>query len=373
MKKKRRPREFTTPESLAYHPINNLFRNPKAVKIISERGEEGFSFADLRYLLSEDRPSFPMKKCPKHGDCTKCKKAELCSQKILKEWVKIFSMDELQGLTIYRNRSNLVADLDRLRLEGYIVKMGKRYCENRRIPENVNPGQVSSEYLKKLLRNCPRDFSWYNEIAHFLYLERTTAEECVDDFQLLYAFIQSINVILGKIVMRTWLRDIGALFETELSELESDRVKLHLRKHLRSYVERKLTSWNVNKGDFKTELKEIFEKDLGIGKRKATKTEKEIEKADEIAMKAIREMSEAIGIVPSTKSWSRLYPSIIPRKKGERKKEVERIKKILNEEQEFLKYFNPLTDKWSPLRITLDPVVIIQYPKVAIPCYEPHS
>src|SRR5271157_4108319 len=47
----RKPRTFTTPETLATHPIIALFNRPDIRMIMKVHGETGLRFAEIQYLL----------------------------------------------------------------------------------------------------------------------------------------------------------------------------------------------------------------------------------------------------------------------------------------------------------------------------------
>ena len=56
-RRERRPRHFTTSESLASHPIVELFDREDVQEIMRKTRHDGLTFSEIQYLLCEEKPA----------------------------------------------------------------------------------------------------------------------------------------------------------------------------------------------------------------------------------------------------------------------------------------------------------------------------
>ena len=283
-RRERRPRHFTTSESLASHPIVELFDREDVQETMRKTRHDGLRFSEIQYLLCEEKPApRTAKTCPKKTDCTKCSMIDRCDRARFAIWFDV--KDRIKK--VYARRSNMADNLNRLCRERYLQPAGRgHYIRGERKGNKVGAYAISSRKWK-LLDVMNRQFPDEVRIAEdgrFL-IAGAKAGDVVEVLRKLDPHIQAIEEGLFLLTVRQALRQVSERFIREVAATNDKIDKLRLQRYMMDHIGLRLASWGLDEHEFASELSQIGEHAFGL----TTDERLEAERKLGIETEAVRE------------------------------------------------------------------------------------
>ena len=282
-RRERRPRRYITSESLAYHPVVELFDRKDVREILRKTSRDGMSFSEIQYLLCEEQPAPKIpKSCPKETDCTECSMIDRCRKARFAMWSDVKGRI---GKEVYARRSNLADDLHRICEERYLQPPEDRgfYIRGERKGSKVSAYAISSRKWK-LLDAMSRQFP--GEV-------RIMDSRSVIVLKKLDVHIQAIEEGLFILTVRQALRQVLKRFAKEVATTDDKVDKLRLQRYLVDHIVLRLASWGLDEREFDAELSQIREHPLELTADERLVAEVELKIEAESIREPKKEVSKA--------------------------------------------------------------------------------
>lgn len=367
----RRERKFTTPETLAMHPVVRLFNHPRVIEVLSARGESTLRFSDLQFLLCREEPATVPRNCPEATNCVECPLFKKCLRDLPGVWIKSFSRDELEDMKVFSSKPHLFDDLNRLVDEGYIRRVKRGCYEPSRGVQFEYSTAALKKYLGRVANECPAEFVHIDVQAYFLFLDRDLIENFKEDFKDLCTRIDRVRRKLGELMMKSILNDVSKAFRKELSRLSDDRDKVYLQRYLKDHVSIQLANLGLEEKQFKDDLSSIYKAELNIDKTKLKRIEKEIEVEKKTVREAKRKISEAFWLERKRSPWAEKYESLMAgADEAPSKDEIDGVKEILRREEDFQEGFSDSDMCIRHNALENSPFIVMEYSPIILPVCE---
>lgn len=261
-KKGRSQRRFTTPETLAAHPIVLLFDQLDMQKIMKDNKETGLRFSELQYLLCKEGPAIDMmKECSRQRECDKCQRFKKC------KIVRYSCLSEVRkNITQpYDRRSNLGDDLKRLVKERYLNHDHWGYYERGERGKVHDAFFASSAKRVRLLSSLERKFKGQ---VHLVDGGRfAVIDDQWDDEKALgraVSLARELNEELVKLAVRRRISALVIEFGKHIAIEEVRERRVRLQDQLIRHIRTRLAIWGLEESDFSDDLERIQNLDLGI-------------------------------------------------------------------------------------------------------------
>ncbi len=258
----RRERRFTTPETLATHPIIKLFDMPEIQKIIRDNGETGLRFSELQYILCRSGPMVNMvHTCSDSHKCENCLKRKKCRIKRYKGLSPVMKIVEQS----YGRRSNMADDLTRLVNEGYLIRRRWGYYERGERGADRDAPFIASTRRAEILRVLKRRFG---EKVHLVNSGRFVM---IDDYQVdeivatrLNSLVHDLDEELLRLTLRRGLGRLADEFGKHIAMENDLEERVRLQDYVLKHIATRLALWGLKEDDFPDEITRIRHLDLGV-------------------------------------------------------------------------------------------------------------
>lgn len=292
-RRERRPRRYITSESLASHPVVELFDRKDVQEILRKTNRNGLSFSEIQYLLCDEEPAPKTPKtCPKKTDCAECSMIDNCRKARFAMWSAVKTRI---GKPIYVRRSNLADDLHRFCEEHYLHPPDERGCYTRgeRKGSKVDAYALSSrkrKLLEEMNRQFPDEVRIVNGRSVIVGAKDGDADEVLKELD---SHIQAIEEGLLLLTVREALRQVSKRFLREVAATNDKADKVRLQGYLMDHISLRLASWGLDEIEFEAELLRIREHPLGLTAAERLEAESALSKEAEAVRGPKIEVSKA--------------------------------------------------------------------------------
>lgn len=296
---KRRQRSFTTPETLATHPIVLLFDRPDIQRIMHENGETGLRFSELQYLLCKSSPNIKMRReCSRQRKCKDCRKHEKC-----RTWrYERLSAVKDAVAELYDRRSNMADDLDRLVDKNYLIHLRwGYYTRGERKSEREGPF-ASSTRRAALLRTLERKFKDQVHLVdkgRFVLIGNSWVDEAAG--ARVISLARELDEELVKLTLRLRVSRLADEFEKHIAIEMNAEARVKLQDYLLKHIKTRLSLLGLREREFSNDLARIRHLNLGVSPKERSEIMNKIEQE--------RWMLDEVEVIVSRFDW-------MPRKVG---------------------------------------------------------